>query len=387
MNGRERVQRAMQGRDPDKVPVMCQLAVGHILLNTDVDPVSFNFNNAGYARGLLQIRDLYDFDGILIHKPGREEQVLDLTDRRETRDGIRLVFPDGGSILCQFNDDPLYFFPDDYQPPGLDDVEPASLLDGVPKSQKHFWLHKGVVTWLDAEDTPDFYYGCIDRVLETTQGQYSVHGEVNAPIDNLIHVLGAEEVMLGLIMHPQKVHRLLDFFAETMSVWAGAQVRRGCDAIKLSSPWAGGGFISRDHYKEFILPYERKIVEAVHEAGAPIYTHTCGAIGDRIDLLVDSGADGVECLDPPPLGNVELADAKAKWGDEIFIKGNVDSVNTLLQAGPDEVRADVTQRLSIGAPGGGFILSSACSIAPQVPPENIQAMVETAREWQHRPQR
>lgn len=93
MNGRERIRLAMHMKEPNRAPVMCQLSIGHILLNTSVDPVAFNFTNEGFARGLLEIQDLYEFDGILIHKPGREEQVLDLARQEATRDGIKLRFP------------------------------------------------------------------------------------------------------------------------------------------------------------------------------------------------------------------------------------------------------------------------------------------------------
>jgi uroporphyrinogen decarboxylase len=168
---------------------------------------------------------------------------------------------------------------------------------------------------------------------------------------------------------------------EALSAWAVAQIQRGCDAIKNSSPYVGGGFLSREHYQEFVVPYEKKLAQAVRDAGGFVYTHTCGAIGDRLDLIVESGVNGIECLDPPPLGNTDLAEAKEKFGKQIFIKGNVDSVNVLLRGTPDKVREDVRQRLAIGSAGGGFILSTACSIAPAVKPEHIKIMVEETREF------
>lgn len=381
MNGRERVRLAMEMKEPDEVPVMCQLSIGHILLNTRVDPVAFNFTNEGFAQALLEIRDLYDFDGILIHKPGREEHILDITRQEATKDGIKLIFSDGGAILCPYDDDPYYIPPKGYSQPSPDDIEPDTFFDNIPESQTHWWLWCSLGNWGTIDDIPDYYYGCIDRVLDETQGRYSIHGEANAPFDTIFHPLSIEDVLMGLITRPQKIHELLDFFTELSIVWAVAQVRRGCDAIKLSSPWAGAGFISRKHYQEFVLPYERRVAEAVRKEDGIIYTHTCGAIGDRLDLIVASGVNGIECLDPPPLGNIDLAEAKAKWGHRIFIKGNVDPVNILLQKSPDEVRADILERLRIGSVGGGFILSSACSIAPAVPPENVEAMVETAREF------
>jgi len=60
----------------DKTPGIyryVQLAIGNILLNMGVDPIAFNFTNAGYTEGILKARELYDFDGILLHKPGRED--------------------------------------------------------------------------------------------------------------------------------------------------------------------------------------------------------------------------------------------------------------------------------------------------------------------------
>ena len=151
--------------------------------------------------------------------------------------------------------------------------------------------------------------------------------------------------------------------------------------MKISSPYVGGGLLSPRYYDEFVVPYEAKLVARLHAAGdAPVYTHTCGAIGDRLERMVSTGVDGIECLDPPPLGNVELADAKRRIGDRAFIKGNLDSVNTLLRKDPLGIAADVQRCIEAGAPGGGFILSTACSIAPNVPPEHIQAMVKAARE-------
>ena len=136
------------------------------------------------------------------------------------------------------------------------------------------------------------------------------------------------------------------------------------DAVLISSAFAGGGFISPRQYERFVLPYEAEVVRRIHAAGVPVYTHTCGDIGDRLERMVETGIDGIDTLDPPPLGSVDLADAKRRVGDRVFFKGNIDAVNTLLKKSREEVRADALARLRIGGSGGGYILSSACSVAP-----------------------
>jgi uroporphyrinogen decarboxylase len=135
-------------------------------------------------------------------------------------------------------------------------------------------------------------------------------------------------------------------------------------------------------YEEFITPYESQIAAAVKAEGGFVYTHTCGAIGDRLELMIKSGISGIECLDPPPLGNVDLEEAVALLNGKIFIKGNVDPVNTLLRGDAAKVRADVGEILDhAGHAMSGFILSSACSVAPPVNPDNIKLMVEVCRDF------
>jgi hypothetical protein len=379
VSGRERVRAAMALQKPGEIPVMCQLSIGHILLNTSVDPIAFNFTNEGFAKGLLEIRDRYNFDGILIHKPGREEQVLEHTRQQISEGGVSLIFADGGEIFCQFDDDPQYLPPEGFRKPSIADFNFEGFVNNLPSSLRHWWLNCGLLEIRSLSDVPDFWYGCIEMVQGVSQGRYSIHGEVNSPFDAIFHLLEYEEVFMGLITHPEKIHSLLDRLTQFSLIWAVAQVRRGCDAIKLSSPWAGSTFISRKHYQTFVLPFEKRIVEAVHQAGGVIYTHTCGAIDDRLDLIVESGVDGIECLDPPPLGDVDLKEAVESWGDRIFIKGNVDSVHTLLEKSPKAIRVDANHRLAVGSQGRGFILSTACSVAPHVPPENVSELVEAAR--------
>ena len=163
-------------------------------------------------------------------------------------------------------------------------------------------------------------------------------------------------------------------------VWAVAQLRRGCEAIKLSSPYAGAGFLSRAMYADFVLPFERRIAEAVRGEGGVIYTHTCGAIGDRLDLMAESGINGIETLDPPPLGTVELRGAKRLLRDRLFIKGNIDPVHVLAALPLEQARESVRKTYEIGKEGGQYILSTACSVAPRTPPENVALLAEIVRE-------
>ena len=186
---------------------------------------------------------------------------------------------------------------------------------------------------------------------------------------------------MAMIESPELCHRLLERF--TLMVTAMVRCYGPCqpDAILISSAFAGAGFISRDMYREFVLPYEHRVVAAIHQLAIPAYTHTCGAIGDRLDLMAETGLDGIDTLDPPPLGTVDLAEAKAQYGERLFFKGNLDAVNEMLRADDKTFREAVLDRLRIGKPGSGYVLSSACSVAPHVAPERLLMMSELAEQY------
>lgn len=372
---------AMSRSRSQAVPVMCQMANGHTILNTKIHPIDYFLSDEIWADCLLKMRRLYDFDGILCHKPGRVAGLMDMVDRSDyDAETPTLYMKDGARIECTRDDDAYYKKTDDFKFATLEDIDYDHPLDWAPESYKAFQASKATFDYAAPDEIPDSVFGTLDRVIEAVGNEYSVHGEVRAPLDHFLNLLGMEEGLMALLLEPEKTSRLLDKVTVWSVALAVAQTRRGAHAIKISSPFAGMSFIAPQMYEEIVLPYESRIAKAVTEEGGFVYTHTCGAIGDRLELMVKSGVSGIECLDPPPLGNVDLSEAVKALNNKIFIKGNIDPVNTLLRGDEEKVRKDVGDILeTAGHIMSGFILSSACSIAPPAPPDNIKLAVEVCR--------
>jgi uroporphyrinogen-III decarboxylase len=317
------------------------------------------------------MRERYAFDGILVSVPGGDpDWRAKIAEQRETPAGF----------VVRWKTPPLNRSP---YPLGAETLYPP---DDLPRPVQPAPLPRLAEVDPEAIDTlaevPDWMLSHLRAARRVVGDDWAVHGETISPFDKLLEVLGMEAGLMALLDDPPQAHRILRQGLEYGANWAVAQVRHGCDALKLSSPYVGNGFLSRPMYREFVLPYETELIRRVHEAapGVPVYTHTCGAIGDRLELIAESGADGLECLDPPPLGDVELADAVARIGDRLFIKGNLDSVNTLLFKGPAAIRKDVAEIVRIGMAAPGFILSTACSIAPGVPEAHVRIVSQVAAE-------
>jgi len=377
------VEQAMSQQRPKSIPVMCQMANGHVIINTKTHPIDYFTSDEIWADTLLRMRQLYDFDGILCHKPGRVQGLMDMVVRTDFDAEVPTLYLDDGSrIECTRDDDAYYKRPSDFAYPTLDTIDFEHPLDWAPESFRVFQASKGTYDYCTAEEIPEHVFGLLDRVLAKAGKDYSVHGEVRAPFDHFLNLVGMEDGLMATLDNPEGTHRLLAKTTQWSVALAVAQVRRGAHAIKISSPFAGAGFLRPQMYEEFITPYESQIASAVKAEGGFVYTHTCGAIGDRLELMIKAGISGIECLDPPPLGNVDLQEAVELLNGKIFIKGNVDPVNTLLRGDAKIVRNDVGEILeNAGHIMSGFILSSACSIAPPVHPDNIKLMVDVCRNF------
>ena len=119
-------------------------------------------------------------------------------------------------------------------------------------------------------------------------------------------------------------------------------------------------------------------MQGYKELGLYVIKHTDGNLWPIIDMIVDSGID---CLDPiDPQAGMDLADVKAKYGDRIAVKGNVDCAELMTFGTPEETVEATKAALRKGMPGGGFICSSSNSIHSGVKPENYLALMQTVRE-------
>lgn len=359
---------------PDRVPLMCQLSIGHMLLQLRVSPLEFWHSAEVFADGLVKLREVYDFDGVLVslhgHDPEWNEQIV---STKLMEGGEEVVWSSSERMLYLTDDLPIRLDKSGKGAPKIAELREADLpadLSYIPVSQ---WLHFKI--------HPEHKFDVFRMVKERIGEEYSLHGEVTSPFDYFLDFFGHQDALVALIDEPEKSKRVLAHFASLVRKLAVEMCAQGVDAIKISSPFAGAGFISPDFYRQFVLPCESEIAQAVRANNVHVYTHTCGAISDRLELMFDAGVSGIECLDPPPLGNVDLTEAKQRTRGRGFIKGNVDSVNTLLIGNPETILADARKRIRIGKEGGGFIFSTACSVAPGVKREHLQLLREAIDQW------
>ena len=134
-------------------------------------------------------------------------------------------------------------------------------------------------------------------------------------------------------------------------------------------------------WEEIVLPHVHQNIRLAHNYGAIYHFFDDGKMNGTLEHLAEAGVDVVSTLSPAPMGDVDLRSAKARIGERVCLKGNVDQVHVILQGRPEEIREAVREAVEIGAPGGGFILSTSDSIRPETPRENVKAFFDAAKEF------
>jgi len=192
---------------------------------------------------------------------------------------------------------------------------------------------------------------------------------------------GYENWLMDLVLHPTIVHTLVEMsvtWAIKLAKWA---VKEGADAIFSGDDIADnrGPLFSPKIYRTFFWKPFKKLVHSVKEEGLYYIKHTDGNIWDLLDMLINSGID---CIDPiEPSAGMNIAKVKRMYGDRVCIKGNIDCRITLVQATPKQVEQEVRKCIRVASPGGGHILSSSNSIHSSVRPQNFLAMIDAAKKF------
>jgi uroporphyrinogen decarboxylase len=140
--------------------------------------------------------------------------------------------------------------------------------------------------------------------------------------------------------------------------------------------------LSPKTYRELILPRHRRLFQFIKaQAPVKVFFHSCGAVRPLIPDLLNAGIDILNPVQISAVG-MDLMELKQEFGRElVFWGGGVDTQRVLGTGTAEEIRQDVKQNIEALAPGGGFVFAAVHDIQPNVPPENVMAMWEAWREF------
>jgi uroporphyrinogen decarboxylase len=139
-----------------------------------------------------------------------------------------------------------------------------------------------------------------------------------------------------------------------------------------------GLLVNPVHLRKYLFPWYKKMGDVCRDNGKGFIFHSDGDCTEVMDDLIECGFHAFNPLQPNAM---DIDEVKAKWGTQLCLIGNINLDSTLTLGTPQDVRAEVYERIRTIGPGGGFMVASSNSITDYVPPDNMKALIEATFEF------
>jgi len=241
--------------------------------------------------------------------------------------------------------------------------------------------------WPDPLD-PGRYRGLRDQIAKAAgEGEKAIMMTIS-PAGSWEHswtLRGPEQALLDLVGQRELYEAILDRIVEfQLAQWDQVLELVGSyiDVAALSDDLGTqvGPMISPVLYRELFKPRLMRITKLIHQKShAKVYIHTDGSVYAFLPDLIEAG---IEIINPvqTECKNMEPERLKREFGDRLTFWGAGCNTRVLEFGTPDEVRAEARHAVLTLGPGGGYVFGPIHNVQPEVPPENVVAMLETARE-------
>jgi uroporphyrinogen decarboxylase len=207
------------------------------------------------------------------------------------------------------------------------------------------------------------------------------------PLERAFAMQRMDRFMLYLGRYPDFARALLTRIAELCKTLMGhflREIGENIDMIKIGDDLGmqNSLLMSPKMYRQIVKPIHADYISFIKSrTKAKLFFHTDGDVFDLIPDFIEMGVDILNPIQTSAGKMSNLEELKKQFGKNIIFCGAIDTHHTLPFGTPDEVRAEVKRIIEILGKDGGYMLASVHTILPDVPAENVLAMVDAAVEF------
>jgi hypothetical protein len=349
MTSRERVEAALNHREPDRPPFF-----EYVLLSPLADTILSHLYRADPAHWPTLIAEI-----------GWEEAV-----RRNAADRVDLA--------VRLGHDMMYATPVP-SPAGGHETTTLEITDDPVEN-----LRRRNEMAADASPTPDeslLVYSFIREEMALR--------DVDLPIlaPGYRHGVWTDvDLMQAMILAPEIAHRHFQLATTQACTLIDKFDALGIDQVGVGGDFAGNRpIISPALYREFIVPEVRILSRYLHERGKYVVNASDGDLWSVIDdFLIGCEVDGYLEIDFS--AGMDLGLLKEKYGERITLYGNLDCGTILSFGTPEDVTRHALDCLEAGSGNGGHIFCASNAITASVPLANYLAAVNAYKDFCSLPQ-
>ncbi|GHV91099.1 hypothetical protein AGMMS50268_16020 [Spirochaetia bacterium] len=221
----------------------------------------------------------------------------------------------------------------------------------------------------------------IDRTRDA--GQAVLCSTWGSIFSNTWNFFGMENCLVKMFTDPDVVKavtgHLTDFYlAANDALFSQAKDKIDSIFIGIDLGSQRDLLVSPETFEEFLLPYIKKLLDQARAYGLHTTMHSCGSIYRVIPQLIEAGVEIIHPIQAMAKG-MDAESLASQYNGKVVFMGGIDTQQILPFGTPDEVRAEVRRVRKLLGPNY-LVCSSHETLLPNVPLENVQAMVEAAHE-------
>ncbi|MEW5816983.1 MAG: uroporphyrinogen decarboxylase family protein [Spirochaetota bacterium] len=262
---------------------------------------------------------------------------------------------------------PAYFPLENADLRQLKEFEPAAISDAELE-----FLHRRAKDLYENTEYAvfGFFYGSIFEAAQFLCGY-----------ENFMYRLAAEKDFARLLLEKLTDRVIADLTLYLDAVGDCIDIIGFADDVGIQT----GPQISPALFRELIKPCLAKIFKTSHRLSqAYVFFHSCGSVYEFMNDFIEIGVDVLNPVQTSAF-MMEPERLKKEFGNRLsFWGGGCDVQNILPFGTPADIRKDVRRRLEIFSQGGGYVFAPIHDIQPDVPPANIEAMFEEAKNFSYR---
>jgi len=379
MTSRNRVQKALNFEEPDRIPI-------------DLGGFQTGIHKKAYIALLEYLgkeEEIVMLDAVQqLAKPSEEILELFHVDIRYVTSGSPESY-DGTIKLNQRNGQPWHDLKDEF-----------GVVWSMPDKQQLFMdiSHHPLAEFSQLDvlnypfpkgNDPGRFIGVRDKAQHLRQNtDYAISTGIGGVVyEYCWYLRGLERWFMDMMENPGFCETLLDKMLEYwLDYYTGflGEIGDLIDIVMIGDDLAGQGgpLFSPDFYRQIVKPRQKQLVQHIKGlTKAKVWYHTCGGCTDYIPDLLDNGIDILNPIQVSAAG-MDPKKLKSMYGDRLVLwGGGIDSQRILPFEPPETITEHVKANLEIFKPGGGYVFNNVHNIQAEVPPENIVAMYEAAYEF------
>jgi len=313
--------------------------------------------------------------------------VAEAFNTRPEADGSILQYPEGDRAAPASGKMPYggYYFDAIIRQPPIDEAK----LDPLDNLQEFGPISAADLAYFEGEAAR--LYRETDRAILASFGG-TAFGDIGlVPVPGIKHPRGIRDVAewyMSMATRPDYIYKV--FEVQCQIGLANLEKLYGVVGSQVTAVFAtgtdfgaqNGPFISPKTYRELYLPFHKQVNAWIHRHTPwKSLIHSCGSVVQLIPYFIEAGFDILNPLQTSAAGMDPQA-LKDRFGEQlVFWGGGVDTQKTLPFGTPEEIRAQVRERMRILGRGGGFVFNTIHNVQARIPVENLLALYHAVAEY------